>query len=97
MAKIGLSASEFDMLCFHFQAPKEGKHVKWRDFCDNVDEIFTKKGLEKNVDLVLEDVRTQTLYGRSNPNKVERNLSEEVVARFKSLLLRNRLDAKSFF
>jgi Ca2+-binding EF-hand superfamily protein len=47
MAKIVLSSAEFDELVTFFQAPKEGKHVKWREFCDQVDEVFTKKGLEK--------------------------------------------------
>jgi hypothetical protein len=97
MAKIVLSSSEFDHITTNFQAPKEGKHIKWREFCDAVDEVFTKKGLEKAVDMKLDDARTQTVYGRLNPNKVERNLSEDVVQRFKQLLLRQRLDAKSFF
>jgi hypothetical protein len=70
MAKIVLSSHEFDELVTYFQAPKEGKHVKWREFCDTVDEVFTKKGLEKAVDMVLDDARTQTVYGRTNPNKV---------------------------
>ena len=75
MAKIVLSSHEFDHLVSHFQAPKEGKHVKWREFCDAVDEVFTKKGLEKTVDLVLDDVRTKVVYGRTNPSKGERNIS----------------------
>ena len=58
MAKIVLSSFEFEELCNFFKAPKEGKHVRWRDFCDAVDEVFTKKGLEKAVDMVLDDVRT---------------------------------------
>lgn len=70
MAKIVLSSKEYDELVTHFQAPKEGKHVKWREFCDYVDEVFTKKGLEKAVDMVLDDVRTHTVYGRTNPTKV---------------------------
>lgn len=51
MAKIVLSLHEFEELVSHFEAPKEGKYVKWREFCDAVDEVFTKKGLEKAVDL----------------------------------------------
>lgn len=97
MAKIVLSLQEFELLSTYFAAPKEGKHIKWRDFCDAVDEVFTKKGLEKAVDTQLDDVRTQTVYGRTNPSKVERNVAQEVVDRFKVLLQRNRLDAKSFF
>lgn len=68
MAKIVLSGFEFEALVENFRAPKEGRHVRWRDFCDQVEEVFTKKNLEKAVDLVLDDVRTQTFYGRSDPS-----------------------------
>lgn len=37
MGKVVLSGAEFSLLCDHFRAPKEGKHVKWREFCDAVD------------------------------------------------------------
>ena len=97
MAKLSLSGVEFDLLCQHFRAPKEGKHIKWRDFCDSVDEVFTKKGLEKNIDMVLDDARTQTMYGRQGANKFERNVADDFIQRFKQLLLRQRLNAKSFF
>jgi hypothetical protein len=97
MAKIVLSGHEFEELCENYKAPKEGRHIRWRDFSDAVDEVFTKKGLEKAVDMVLDDARINTVYGRTNPTKVQRNLSDEVVYRFKQQLLRSRLDAKSFF
>lgn len=97
MAKLVLSANEFELITEYFKAPKEGAHIKWREFCDSVDTIFNKKGLEKNIDMPLNDVRTQTKYGKINPSKVERNLAEDLVARVKSLLLRERLNAKSFF
>mgnify|MGYP007095803893 FL=1 len=71
--------------------------MRWRDFVDAVDEVFTKKGLEKAVDMILDDVRTKTIYGRTNPSKDERSVSMDVVEKFKQLLQRNRLDAKSFF
>lgn len=47
--------------------------------------------------MVLDDARTQTIYGRTNPSKVQRKTSEEVVYRFKQQLQRQRLDVKSFF
>jgi hypothetical protein len=58
MAKIVLSSQEFEALGNHFRAPKEGRHIRWRDFSDSVDEVFTKKNLEKHVDKPLDDVRT---------------------------------------
>lgn len=97
MAKIVLSNYEFEQLVEHFRAPKEGRHVRWRDFSDAVDEVFTKKGLEKQVDMTLDDVRTQTFYGRRDASSQERDLAMRVVATFREWLQRNRLDAKSFF
>jgi hypothetical protein len=79
MAKIVLSSTEFELVTECFRAPKEGKHVKWREFCDSVDAVFTKKGLEKSIDTPLNDVRTLTKYGKINPSKIERNLAEELV------------------
>ena len=86
MAKIVLSSTEFEHLFAYFQAPKDGRHIKWREFCDMVDEVFTKKHLEKTIDIPLDDVRTQTFYGRTKPSKFERNVSEDFAYRFKALL-----------
>lgn len=99
MAKIVLSGHEFDELCEYFKAPKEGRHIRWRDFSDAIDEVFTKKGLEKTTGefVGMEEARTTAVYGRVNATKQQRNLSDEVVYRFKQMLLRNRLDVKSFF
>merc|ERR1711981_902444 len=69
MGKLNISNTEFKMLCEHFKAPKAGEHVCWRDFCDMVDEVFTKKGLEKAIDKPLDDARTQTMYGRAAATK----------------------------
>jgi Ca2+-binding EF-hand superfamily protein len=74
MAKIVLSSQEFEALLQHFRAPKEGRHVRWRDFSDAIDEVFTKKNLEKAIDARLDDVRTQTFYGRSDATRDERSI-----------------------
>ncbi len=97
MAKVVLSNEEFAMLVEYFQAPKEGKHVNWKMFVDAVDEVFTIKGLEKQVDVEVVEARTQTVYGRTKPTKQEVNVAEDVVRRFKEMLVRHRLDSKSFF
>lgn len=97
MAKIVLSSTEFEALVEHFRAPKEGRHIRWRDFSDAVDEVFTKKCLEKAVDLALDDVRTQTFYGRSDATAGQRSICQAVVDTFREWLQRNRLDPKSFF
>lgn len=97
MAKCPISQGEFELLTSYFKAPKEGEHVKYKEFSDMVDEVFTCKGLEKNVDQPVADVRTATVYGRREANGGERELVQQVVERFREVVRRNRLDAKSFF
>lgn len=97
MGKIVLSGSEFVQLTQFFQAPKEGTHILWRDFCDNVDQVFTKKGLEKSVDIPLDDARTVSFYGKKDPDSLDHQRVADLQIKFKSLIVRERLDAKSFF
>ena len=57
LGKIQISHEEFKLLTDYFKAPKAGEHMKWKEFTDSIDEVFTKKELEKNVDLSLDDAR----------------------------------------
>lgn len=82
MAKIVISQPEFQILTTHFKAPKEGEHISWRDFSDLVDEVFTKKGLEKQIDASLDDTRVTTNYGRREANEREREVVADIVSRF---------------
>jgi hypothetical protein len=68
MAKVPISNPEFQLLAATFSAAdkKAGEHVCWRQFVDSVDAVFTKKNLEKNVDVVLGDANQSTAYGREH-------------------------------
>ena len=68
MSKIVLSGKEFRALADRFQSPKEGSHVLWREFSDCVDEVFTKKNLERSVDIQVDGARTQSFYGAKGPD-----------------------------
>lgn len=97
MAKLNISNAEFNMICESFKAPKAGDHICWRDFCDSVDEVFTKKGLEKDIDKPLDNARTQTLYGRAPASKEQSSQVQAILSGFTEVIRKNRLDAKSFF
>ena len=97
MAKTPVSQQEFALLSQAFKAPKEGAHVNWRVFSDKVDEIFTQKGLEKNLDAAVGEARTATTYGRRQPEGEHNALCQQVVENFREVIRKNRLDAKSFF
>ena len=97
MAKVPISQQEFAQLCETYKAPKEGAHIKWREFCDHVDEVFTKKGLEKAIDTEVGLGRTQIVYGRPAANEAQMAAVQRVTADFTEFVRKNRLDAKSFF
>lgn len=97
MSKIVLSGAEFRLLADHFAASAQPGCVQWRAFADCVDEVFTKKGLERSVDIALGDARTQSFYGTVAPDAADRACVDAFCDRFKALVQRERLDAKSFF
>lgn len=96
MAKIVLSGNEFTLLCEYFSG-KSNNQVRWRDFSDSVDEVFTKKGLEKQVDMVLDNARTVSFYGQAQATDDDGGLVSVLCQNFRELVIRERLDAKSFF
>lgn len=96
MAKIELSSSEFDLL-FQQYASTKVNMVRWRDFCDDVDQVFTTKGLEKDATVEVVAPAIVTKYGQKKAGKSESNLAQKIVTKFKNQLMRERLDAKSFF
>jgi Ca2+-binding EF-hand superfamily protein len=98
MSKIVLSGAEFKLLCDEFKAPKAGEHIKWREFSDAVDEVFTKKNLDQqSVDIPLDNARTQSFYGQKMPDDTDAANVGNVQKQFMFLINRERLDAKSFF
>jgi len=56
MSKLPISQPEFDQLKEHYKAPKTGEHILWKAFSDDIDLVFTKKDLEKNLDTPIGDV-----------------------------------------
>jgi len=106
MVKLNLSQSEFDLLCnFYSASPHTIKSIapagqslfNWRDFCDDVDKIFFTKGLEKDATTEVNLPTIVTKYGQLCTSKLDNNLADNIVRRFKQKLMRERLDAKSFF
>jgi len=97
LGKIQISNDEFNLLTTHFKAPKTGEHMCWKDFTDHIDEVFTKKELEKSVDINLNDTRTATMYNRKQATEEEQAVVSDIVKRFIEVVRKNRLNAKSFF
>ena len=96
MAKLNLSNAEFDYLCAHFASEVKGK-IMWRDFVDQIEEVFTQKGLEHKPTYQLEAANTETKYGKVNPTGDDTSLCDTIKAKFAEFLVRENLDIKSFF
>lgn len=96
MAKIDLLRTEFDLLSKNYPSDKQNM-VAWKQFCEDVDEVFTKKGLEKDATAEFNKPLINTKYGMTGAPKFNKVLAHKVVERFKSKMRRERLDAKSFF
>lgn len=86
MGKLPISNQEFNMLCVQFKAPKAGDHVKWCEFCDAIDEVFTKKNLERNLDMALGEARTQTIYGRLPATGDDKSSVQRILSGFTEVI-----------
>ena len=80
MGKIDLSNSEFDALCERFQA-EPGK-VRWREFVDLVEEVFTTKGLEQSPTAEVAEGNTQSRYGKLDPSPPQAALCATLIDKF---------------
>lgn len=69
----------------------------WKQFTDHIDEVFTKKELEKSVDISLTDTRTATMYNRRQATSEECAIVQDIANRFIEVVRKSRLNAKSFF
>lgn len=65
MSKIVLSEAEFGLLIDAFSCPDKPGYVRVKDFVDSIDEVFTKKLLEKTSPKeVFHPASTQYKYGK---------------------------------
>lgn len=77
MSKIVLSEAEFNLLVDAFSCPDKQGYVRVKDFVDAIDEVFTKKLLEKvSPKETFEPASTVYKYGREGPNSDELLLAE---------------------
>jgi hypothetical protein len=97
MSKVPISQKEFELLCEAYKAPKTGDHICWREFSDTIDEVFTSKGLEKNIDASVGNAPFNTTYGRIPANESETDGVQRILEGFTEVIRKERLDAKSFF
>ena len=65
MAQLPLSESEFQQICQGFACEQKANYVKWKDFCDSLNEVFGAKQLEKVApNCPVDAPSTKISYGR---------------------------------
>ena len=81
MGKLDLSNAEFGLVCESFASDIPGK-VKWQEFVDKIEEVFTSKGLEQNPTFKVEEATTATKYGFQPPTEADSAICTKVMDKF---------------
>jgi Ca2+-binding EF-hand superfamily protein len=98
MAGLPLSESEFNLIVNNFSDPDKNDYVRWKDFCDAVEQVFTVKNLEKvNPADELIKSNIEFHYGRKGMDEQEVRMAERVKINFRRFCTATRLDIKQFF
>lgn len=97
MSKLFFTREEAQLLIEKFRNPEKNKEVFWRKFCNEIDEVFVIKELEKRSDI--EDLRNIT---KSNFNLSELSLADQatlkdILKEMRRFFEVNRIDPKPAF
>jgi Ca2+-binding EF-hand superfamily protein len=97
MAKLPISNSDFVVLCEQFSVPEKPGMIRWKDFSDLVEEIFTLKNLEKQPE---REINTSSLMFKTTREGMNANQiasARKLIERFKFVTVATRLYIKQFF
>ena len=98
MANLHLRAEEFDVLERFFSVPDEDDKVYYKDLVEEVDTVFTIKGLEKNPLLRPKDyVIPDFLNPEKRLSPEEADFLDKTMRKLGLLAIKYRVMAKSFF
>ena len=98
MANLHLRAEEFDVLEKFFSVPDEDDKVYYKDLVEEVDTVFTIKGLEKNPLLRPKDyVIPDFLNPEKRLTPEEADFLDKTMRKLGLLAIKYRVMAKSFF
>jgi hypothetical protein len=97
MMKIFLTKKEFELLNEKYRnADKEGE-VLYKQFCDDIDEVFVIKKLEKRADITeLSDI-TKTSFKLNELSLPDQAILQEILKDMKAFFEVNRIDPKPAF
>jgi hypothetical protein len=97
MMKIYLSHKESEMLVEKYRNPERLREVLWREFCDDIDQVFVIKKLEKRDDIQdLSDI-TKTSFKLNELSLPDQAILQDILKIMKNFFEVNRIDPKPAF
>jgi len=98
MANLHLRAEEFDVLERYYNIPEEEDKVFYKDLIEEVETVFTVKGLEKDPLLRPTEFKTPDfLNPEKRLNKEEEMFLDQTMRKLANLLRKYRVNPKTFF
>lgn len=97
MSNIFFTREESALLVDKYRNPDKPKEVLWRNFCDEVDQVFVVKELEKRNDV--EDLKnlTKTTFSLSELSLPDQATLQDILREMKKFFEVNRIDPKPAF
>ena len=97
MMKIYLTLKESELLIEKYRNHDKERDVFWKKFCDDIDEVFVIKKLEKRQDINDLSNITKTSFKLNELSLPDQAILQEILKQMKSFFEVNRIDPKPAF
>ena len=97
MSKLFFSREESALLVEKYRNPDKPKEVLWRKFCDEIDEVFVVKELEKRSDIENLKNITKSSFSLSELSLPDQAILQDILREMKRFFEVNRIDPKPAF
>jgi hypothetical protein len=97
MSKLFFSKEESSLLIARYRNPEKDREILWRKFCDEIDEVFVVKELEKRNDITEIKNITKTTFNLSELSLPDQALLQDILKEMQNFFEVNRIDPKPAF
>jgi hypothetical protein len=97
MMKVYLTKKEFELLNEKYHNPEKLGEVLYKLFCDDIDEVFVIKKLEKRMDINDLSSITKTSFKLNELSLPDQAILQEILKKMKGFFEVNRIDPKPAF
>lgn len=97
MLKIFLTHKEAELLTNKYKCDYKENFVMWKIFCDDIDQVFVIKNLEKRPDITELDDITKSSFKLNELSLPDQAVLQEILKDMKAFFEVNRIDPKPMF